>query len=132
VQAPVLVLQGPTGKRETAQRIASRLTDARIAFLDLYSLPPLWGDGDEISSLIEAFLDEGAVMATGASPGGLSPRQAEVLRLIAEGRSNKEIAEQLVLSLRTVERHVADLYTKLDIRNRAEATAFAMNLPNRR
>jgi DNA-binding NarL/FixJ family response regulator len=88
---------------------------------------------------IEEFVDKLAAVQerepavpAGVSPAILSPRQAEVLQLIAEGRSNKEIAEQLVLSLRTVERHVADLYTKLDIRNRAEATAFAMNLPNRR
>ena len=88
---------------------------------------------------IEEFVDKLAAVQerepaipAGVSLAILSPRQAEVLQLIAEGRSNKEIAEQLVLSLRTVERHVADLYTKLDIRNRAEATAFALNLPNRR
>jgi DNA-binding CsgD family transcriptional regulator len=61
-----------------------------------------------------------------ASPAGLSPRQAEVLRLVASGRTNREIAETLVLSLRTVERHVEDLYAKIGARNRAEATAFAL------
>jgi DNA-binding CsgD family transcriptional regulator len=59
-------------------------------------------------------------------PNGLTARQAEVLRLIAEGRSNREIAAGLVLSQRTVQRHVADIYAKIGARNRAEATAFAL------
>ena len=125
VQAPVLVLQGHTGKRETAQRIASRLTDARIAFLDLNSLPPLWPDDDEISSLIEAFLDEGAVMATGASPGGLSQREVEVLRLVAAGKSNPQIAGELVISLNTVQRHVSNILGKTGLANRTEAAIYA-------
>ena len=47
------------------------------------------------------------------SPAGLSPREAEVLALVAEGRSNQEIAAALVLSVRTVERHLARVYDKL-------------------
>jgi DNA-binding NarL/FixJ family response regulator len=48
-----------------------------------------------------------------------------VLRLLAAGRSNKGIAADLVLSVRTVERHVANLYAKIDAHNRAEATGYA-------
>jgi pimeloyl-ACP methyl ester carboxylesterase/DNA-binding CsgD family transcriptional regulator len=58
--------------------------------------------------------------------GGLPPRQMQVLRLIAEGKTNGEIADELVISLRTVERHVAELYARLGVRNRVEAAAFAM------
>ncbi len=58
-------------------------------------------------------------------PSGLSVREVEVLRLIAAGRSNPEIAGVLSLSVRTVERHVENLYRKLDIHGRAEATAYA-------
>jgi len=65
-----------------------------------------------------------------AYPGGLSARQMQVLRLIAEGRTTHEIADELVLSVRTVERHVADVYTKIGARNRAEATAYALNRLN--
>ena len=54
----------------------------------------------------------------------LSSRQIEVLRLITAGKTTHEIAEELVISERTVERHIADVYTKLDVRNRAEATAL--------
>ena len=55
----------------------------------------------------------------------LTAREGEVLRLIAAGRSNREIAEALCLSVRTVERHVEKLYRKIDAHGRADATAFA-------
>jgi DNA-binding CsgD family transcriptional regulator len=60
-------------------------------------------------------------------PDGLSMRQMQVLRLIAEGKTTREMADELVLSVRTVERHAADVYTKIGARNRAEATAYALN-----
>jgi DNA-binding CsgD family transcriptional regulator/tetratricopeptide (TPR) repeat protein len=59
-------------------------------------------------------------------PTGLTEREIEVLRLIAAGKSNREIAEALVLSVRTVERHVTNLYGKIDARGRADATAYAL------
>jgi ATP/maltotriose-dependent transcriptional regulator MalT len=54
---------------------------------------------------------------------GLSPREAEVLGLVADGLSNSEIAAQLVLSVRTVERHLATVYGKLGLRGRAARAA---------
>jgi LuxR family transcriptional regulator, maltose regulon positive regulatory protein len=60
--------------------------------------------------------------------GGLSPRETEVLRLVARGLSNEDIARQLVLSVRTVERHVANVYAKIGASGRtarAIATAWA-------
>ena len=57
--------------------------------------------------------------------GGLTPRETEVLRLLASGGTNKEIAAELVISVHTVERHLATIYRKIGARNRAEATAFA-------
>jgi DNA-binding CsgD family transcriptional regulator len=59
-------------------------------------------------------------------PDGLTPREIEVLRLVAAGRSSREIAEGLVLSVRTVERHIANIYTKTDSNGRAQATAYAL------
>jgi predicted ATPase/DNA-binding CsgD family transcriptional regulator len=61
-----------------------------------------------------------------AAPAGLSPREAEVLRLLAAGRTNREIADTLFLSVRTVERHITNLYAKIGARGRADATAFAL------
>ena len=61
-----------------------------------------------------------------AYPAGLSEREVEVLRLIADGSSNREIAEQLVLSVRTVERHITNIYGKIGARGKADATAYAL------
>jgi DNA-binding NarL/FixJ family response regulator len=56
----------------------------------------------------------------------LSPREAEVLRLLASGLSNREIAGKLFLSVRTVERHITNIYGKISARGKADATAFAI------
>ena len=58
-------------------------------------------------------------------PGGLTPREVEVLRLVAAGYTNPEIAEQLVISIRTVETHRAAIHRKLETSSRAEVVAFA-------
>ncbi|MBI2761059.1 MAG: tetratricopeptide repeat protein [Chloroflexi bacterium] len=58
-------------------------------------------------------------------PDGLTQREVEVVRLIAAGRSNREIAEQLVLSERTVERHIANIYEKLAIHGKSARAATA-------
>jgi DNA-binding NarL/FixJ family response regulator len=56
----------------------------------------------------------------------LTPREAEVLRLIARGCSNQQIADELVLSVRTVERHITNLYAKIGAHGKADATAYAL------
>lgn len=59
-------------------------------------------------------------------PDGLTAREVEVLRLLAEGKTNKEIAAALVVSVPTVQRHIANIYAKIDARGRADATAYAI------
>lgn len=59
-------------------------------------------------------------------PGGLSPREVEVLRLVARGHSNKRIAGLLGISPKTVGHHLQHIYTKLEVSTRAGATLFAM------
>ena len=61
----------------------------------------------------------------------LSPREHEVLELMAEGLRNREIAERLYLSEATVKTHVRHLLEKLRLRNRAEAAAFATRVARR-
>jgi DNA-binding NarL/FixJ family response regulator len=56
----------------------------------------------------------------------LTRRELEVLRLLARGRSSKEIAAELVVSVSTVERHVANIYAKIGVDSRVEAAAFAL------
>ena len=58
-------------------------------------------------------------------PGGLTPREIDVLRLVAAGHTNPEIAEKLVISIRTVETHRAAIHRKLNTNSRAEVVAFA-------
>jgi DNA-binding NarL/FixJ family response regulator len=57
--------------------------------------------------------------------GGLTTREREVLALLAEGLSNREIAARLFITPKTVEHHVGHLLTKLDLKRRGEAAAFA-------
>jgi DNA-binding CsgD family transcriptional regulator len=64
-----------------------------------------------------------APIRTGTS--GLSPRELEVLLLIAKGHTNRMIAHDLAISEKTVARHVSNIFTKLDLTSRAAATAFA-------
>jgi DNA-binding NarL/FixJ family response regulator len=61
-----------------------------------------------------------------SSPAGpLTPRECEVLRLVATGKRNREIAELLVISEHTVSRHLQNIFLKLDLSSRAAATAYA-------
>jgi len=59
-------------------------------------------------------------------PGGLTSREIEVLRLLVRGLSNKEIAEQLVISRKTAGSHVEHIYSKIGVSNRAQASLFAI------
>ncbi len=58
---------------------------------------------------------------------GLTTREVEVLRLVAQGMSSREIGEALVLSVRTVDRHIANMYRKIDVSGRAQAVRYALD-----
>lgn len=59
-------------------------------------------------------------------PAGLSTREAEVLALVAQGLTNREIAERLVVGIRTIDSHVTSIYRKVGARRRSDAVAFAL------
>jgi DNA-binding CsgD family transcriptional regulator len=73
-------------------------------------------------------LDLGAGVPTEHSLAGLTPREVEVLRLLVEGRSNRQIAEQLFISGKTASVHVTNLMAKLGVHSRLEAAATARRL----
>ncbi len=88
----------------------------------------------ELEAARSAFAEIGAVPAEreaarllGAerAPGGLSAREIEVLRLVAAGRTNSEIATELFVADKTVARHLSNIFTKLDVGSRTAAAAFA-------
>ncbi|HEX5139795.1 MAG TPA: alpha/beta fold hydrolase [Dehalococcoidia bacterium] len=110
-------------------RLAARITNARFSLID--GVLPL-GDAKQGVQAIESFLMDvgsGEVVAAppqGPRPTDLSSRELEVLRLITAGRSNQQIADELVISLNTVARHVSNIFIKIGAANRAEAAAFAV------
>jgi ATP/maltotriose-dependent transcriptional regulator MalT len=86
---------------------------ARAAFSELGAAPDL--------AIVEALIRRSAPV----DPHGLTARELQVLRLLAEGATNKAIAAKLVVSERTVDRHASNIYTKLGVSTRAAATAYA-------
>jgi two-component system response regulator NreC len=76
--------------------------------------------------IIEGYLEGRERTRSSSAWETLSQREREVLKLIAEGYKNKEIAEDLCISLKTVEKHRANLMKKLDLHNAAALTVYAM------
>jgi DNA-binding NarL/FixJ family response regulator len=87
----------------------------------------------ELAAARQTFAELGATSAESEAalamaptlPRGLTPRELEVLRLVATGKSNPQIAEILVLSEKTVARHLSNIFAKLDVSTRTAAAAFA-------
>ena len=80
-------------------------------------------DGDAVEAVVAAAGHRAAPRSQG--PRGLTPREVEVLRLVARGMVNKQIARQLDVSPKTVSRHVENVYAKIGVGTRAAATLFA-------
>jgi pimeloyl-ACP methyl ester carboxylesterase/DNA-binding CsgD family transcriptional regulator len=149
LEVPTLVLHRsdiPWLPVDVARELASRIPDARLGILVGESTAPYLGDTEAAAGAIDEFLGEGRVGRTARReadalpserdglgltrgyPHGLTEREVEVLRHLAGGKTNGEIAEELFVSVRTVERHVANIYAKIGTRGRANATAYALSL----
>jgi DNA-binding NarL/FixJ family response regulator len=94
-----------------------------------------WAEGQSMS--VEAAAAEAlAVEAEAEVPrvvaepmhGQLTPAEVQVLRLLVDGSTTREIASRLVVAVSTVDRHITHIYNKLGVRNRAEATSVALRL----
>jgi DNA-binding CsgD family transcriptional regulator/pimeloyl-ACP methyl ester carboxylesterase len=146
VQTPTLMLQRRMKFEFAAERVAqlvSALSDARLQILDGDSTVPYLGNTRAVVDVIARFVaarNDGeaaagnvAIAWAGSRPSEVRPplteREREVLRLLAEGRGNEEIAGELVVSVRTVERHLSNIYDKMGVSGksaRAFAAAYAM------
>lgn len=123
---PVLVLQPreaafPT--LEIAKRLSAAIPGARLVLLDGATLLPFLGDVEAIAGVLDQFLADSEIKPR---PGGLTDREAEILERVAGGYSNQGIARELAISIRTVERHIGNVYLKIGAHNRAQATAYAI------
>jgi DNA-binding CsgD family transcriptional regulator len=136
LQVPTLLLHSREQhwlSPEEGTKLASRIAGAQIRFLD-GDLEP--DDVQSVRTMVSFLKDlardeseEPPVASLMAPEHPLSTRQAEILKLIAAGKTTREIGHQLTLSERTIERHISDVYAKLGVRNRVEATAIFLNRP---
>jgi DNA-binding CsgD family transcriptional regulator len=99
------------------------LGDEDAATLELEGARRVFEELDAAPDL--ARVDELLLTAPAGNPYGLTDRELEVLRHLSAGATNKAIAAELVLSVRTVDRHVSNIFTKLGVSSRAAATAYA-------
>jgi DNA-binding NarL/FixJ family response regulator len=83
-------------------------------------------DADAVDAVITVAGTGGRGVRGPAGRGGLTARQVEVLRLVTQGLSNREIAVRLTISPRTAEHHVQDVYTRIGVSSRAAAAMYAM------
>ena len=100
---------------------AARAEDLLQHALALFEQLGMAGDLERTRRRLEAVQRLGPVF-----PGGLTAREVSVLRLVAAGQSNRDIARHLALSDKTVANHLTSIFTKLDVDNRAAAAAFGV------
>jgi len=119
VQADLALAQGGPG---SAARARDRLGQARTILREL-------GMTDELRRVrqrLRTLPHQPSARPGSPLPAGLSPREAEVLRLVAAGQSNRQIAQALSLSESTIAKHLTSIFTKTGADNRAAAAAFAI------
>jgi len=115
--ATALLAHGKAGAREKAVALLNEVL-ALSCMLGMHSLK------ERITAQM-AMLDTHS-QAVQAYPSNLSPREVEMLRLIALGKSNRDIADELCVSLSTVATHVRNILGKTDSATRPEAAAYAL------
>lgn len=133
VVAPTLVLHRQAASQipvEVSRSLADGVRDGRLVELE-GSTPTLFVEGGSRDlAMVSRWFLNGEVHRGSAPTSGpasaLTTREQDVLRLIATGRTNASVARDLGITEHTVERHAANLYRKLGVRSRAEATAWAI------
>jgi len=103
------------GDEETAEM---DLRAARHTFADL-------GAASDVARVDELLAASASAATEGASASPLTGREAEVLQLVAAGKTNRQIAEALVISEKTVARHISNIFVKISVSSRSAATGYA-------
>jgi DNA-binding CsgD family transcriptional regulator/pimeloyl-ACP methyl ester carboxylesterase len=140
VQCPTLLLHRPALPMlppGMAEAIAARIPNAQLALFEGSASAPFIGDWRAITRAIDSFLGLKLGDGTRKSRGralrlltmkneSLSPREREVVALVVQGLTNREIADELFLAEKTVENHMGRILVKLDLRSRTQLAAYAV------
>jgi pimeloyl-ACP methyl ester carboxylesterase len=134
IRVPTLVLYSGAFNypMELAREVAVKIPDARLFVKPARSFYYFWSA--EETQAVEEFLSAAspagaaptAPAASDPPPSVLTERQIEILKLIAAGRTSYEVSQALSLSIRTVGRHITNIYSRIGARTRADATAYAI------
>jgi DNA-binding NarL/FixJ family response regulator len=130
VRCPTLVLHRRDGRQplDEAMKVASGISGSSFVLIEGNSNSWALQHPEAVLRAIDDFV--GWNRGDGRPPEGTAPRlsrrELEVTRLLVEGKSAREIGAELVLAVRTVERHISNVYRKLGARNRAQAVAQAI------
>ncbi len=111
---------GPANAGQANRALAQSLLEEGLAASTGLGMTPLMERMAKILASLHV-----PVSAPPGFPDGLSQREVEVLSLIALGRSNREIGEELFITSNTVARHISNIFTKTGVSNRAEAATYA-------
>jgi DNA-binding NarL/FixJ family response regulator len=139
VKAPALYLHAADDQlvpRSAAQSLVSQLPEATLRIVPGRSGMDVWRNVAAVEEIV-TFVRTGDPSPTmprprrrrrksSHHPAGLSDREAEVIRLLALGRTNRQIADELFISINTVSHHLRNIFTKAGASNRTEAAAFAL------
>ena len=139
VAAPALYLHAADDRlvpQSAAEALVTRLANAALKVVPGKSAMDVWRNRAAVHDVV-AFLSAGQQHAhtvpvrpanrsrKATYPAGLSEREVEVVRLLAQGRTNRQIADDLFISLNTVSHHLRSIFSKTRASNRTEAAAFA-------
>jgi DNA-binding NarL/FixJ family response regulator len=111
------------GGRGDGDRAVELLTESSRAFVQL-GMTPFLGRAAQLARLLQAPAPRVARRPS-PYPDRLSERELEVLKLVARGCSNQQVADDLILSIKTVARHISNIFDKTGVENRSAATAYA-------
>jgi pimeloyl-ACP methyl ester carboxylesterase/DNA-binding CsgD family transcriptional regulator len=129
ISTPTLVLtrrHSPISGVDEARKLATLIPNSQLLILDGSSPAPFLEDpGSVIAAVLDFVRSDVEVRAPRAAPAALTKREHEVLKLLANGSSGREIAAELAISVATAQRHIANIYAKIGARGRVDAVAYA-------